>query len=175
MSYAERYPLLHRPTHWVWGNLDVQFSTDPPPDELVTNVHAVCFTGAEVVLCRDDRDRWLLPGGTREQHESIEDCLARELLEEAGARPTGPPTWLGAHYATAKDPVPYRDWHPHPNKAWLWVAVDVALTATPTNPPDAEQIVEVRAFPLDAALRFARTDGDYLPELVALAAELHRH
>ncbi|MFG1795302.1 NUDIX hydrolase [Nocardia sp. NPDC049149] len=174
MTFVDRYPLLHTPTHWDWGDMDVQFSTDPPPDELVTNIHAVCFAGDAVVLCRDDRDVWMLPGGTREKGESIDECLRRELREEAGARPTGPVRWLGAHYATSNLAAPFRDWQPHPHKAWLWCAVDVVLDSAPTNPDDAEHIVEVRAHPLSEAIRLARTDGDHMAELIALAVELHR-
>lgn len=171
---ADRYPLLHTPTHWAWGDMDVQFCTEAPPDELVTNIHVVCFVGDDIVLCRDDRDIWLLPGGTRERDESIDECLRRELREEAGAHPTGPVRWLGAHYATSNLAAPFRDWQPHPHKAWLWCAADVVLDAAPTNPGDAEQILEVRAVALPEALRLARTDGDYVAELIALAVELHR-
>jgi 8-oxo-dGTP diphosphatase len=174
VTLADRYPLLHTPTRWEWGGLDVLFATDPPPDELVTNIHAICFVGDEIVLCRDDRDVWLVPGGTREPGESIEDCLRRELREEAGATPVGPVRWLGAHYATTDHPAPYRDWQPHPHKAWLWCAADVVLDSTPSNPDDAENILEVRAFPIPEAIALSRTDGDYMAELLALAVELHR-
>ncbi|MCP2315475.1 hypothetical protein APR12_000808 [Nocardia amikacinitolerans] len=77
MSFAERYPLLHTPARWEWGGLDVRFSTELPADELVTNVHVVCFVGERIVLCRDDRDFWLLPGGTREAGESVDERLRR--------------------------------------------------------------------------------------------------
>ncbi|MFE7799233.1 NUDIX domain-containing protein [Nocardia sp. NPDC057440] len=174
MTLADRYPLLHTPTRWEWGGLDVQFSADPPPDDLVTNIHVICFIGSEIVLCRDDRDVWLVPGGTREAGESIDECLRRELREEAGARPVGSVRWLGAHYATSDHPAPYRDWQPHPHKAWLWCAADVVLESAPSNPDDAENIIEVRAFPIPEAIRLARTDGDHMAELLALAVELHR-
>ncbi|MFI9503147.1 NUDIX domain-containing protein [Nocardia sp. NPDC052566] len=174
MTYADRYPLLHKPAHWSWGSHDVRFGTELPPDELVTNVHAICFAGDDIVLCRDHRDFWLLPGGTRERGEPVDACLRRELLEEAGATPTGPIRWIGAHYATSRDPLPYKEWQPHPHKAWLWCAVDVVLDAQPTNPADGEQILEVRACPLPEALELAATDGVHIPELIALAVELHR-
>ncbi|MEU0542683.1 NUDIX domain-containing protein [Nocardia sp. NPDC005978] len=173
MTLADRYPLLHTPTRWEWGGLDVQFSTDLPADELVTNIHVVCFVGAEIVLCRDARDFWMVPGGTREAGESVHACVVRELHEEAGAELAGPLHWIGAHHGVTDHPEPYRPWQPHPHKAWLWCTADVALTGEPTNPEDGEQILEVRAFPLAQAARLAGTDGDHMSELVTLAAELH--
>jgi 8-oxo-dGTP diphosphatase len=174
VTLADRYPLLHTPTRWEWGGLDVQFSTDLPPDELVTNVHVVSFVGAEIVLCRDDRDIWIVPGSTREAGESVDECLRRELLEEAGAHTVGPVRWFGAHHATSDHPAPWRDWQPHPHKAWLWCTADVVVDSEPTNPDDAEHIVEVRAFPQAEAMRLSRTDGDHMAELIALAVEFHR-
>ncbi|WP_280247546.1 NUDIX domain-containing protein [Nocardia abscessus] len=174
MTLADRYPLLHAPAHWEWGDMDVRFSTTLPSDELVTNIHLVCFVGDEIVLCRDDRDIWLLPGGTRERGESIDACVRRELREEAGARPVGPIRWFGAHHATSNRPAPHREWQPHPHKAWLWCTADVVLDSAPTNPDDGEQILEVRTFPVTEAMRRAGTDGEHMSELVALAVELHR-
>ncbi|MFE3187665.1 NUDIX domain-containing protein [Nocardia sp. NPDC059240] len=175
MTLADRFPVLHAPTRWEWGGLDVQFSTELPPDELVTNIHVVCFVGDRIVLCRDARDIWFLPGGTREAGESIEDCVIRELIEEAGAELTGPIHPIGAHYATTDRATPYRPWQPHPHKAWLWCTADVTLTGPPTNPDDAEQILEVATFPLPEALTRAARDGHHLPDLLTLAAELHPH
>lgn len=174
MTLAERYPLLHAPARWEWGGLDVQFSTELPPDDLVTNIHVVCFVGDRIVLCRDDRDVWILPGGTREAGESVESCVIRELVEEAGAELAGPIRQFGAHYATTDRPAPYRPWQPHPHKAWLWCTAEVRLTGAPTNPEDAEQIQEVGLFTLPEALRRARSDGHHLPELLKLAVELTR-
>ncbi|WP_324198370.1 NUDIX hydrolase [Nocardia beijingensis] len=174
VTLAERYPVLHTPSHWAWGDLDVRFSTTLPSDDLVTNIHVVCFVGEEIVLCRDDRGIWLIPGGTRERAESIDECVRRELREEAGARPIGPISWFGAHHATSNRPAPYREWQPHPHKAWLWCTADVVLDSAPTNPGDAEQILEVRTFPVAEAMRRAESDGEHLGELVALAVELHR-
>lgn len=175
VSFAERYPLLHKPARWEWGGLDVRFSTEIPADELVTNVHVVCFAGERIVLCRDDRDIWLVPGGTREANEPIDTCVRRELLEEAGARLIGPIHRIGAHHATSDHPHPYLPWQAHPHKAWLWCTADVVVDSNPTNPPDGEQILEVRAFPVDEAIRLSATDGDHMPELVQLAVELHRN
>ncbi|WP_306357541.1 MULTISPECIES: NUDIX domain-containing protein [unclassified Nocardia] len=174
MTLADRYPLLHAPARWEWGGLDVRFSTEPPPDDLVTNIHVVCFVGDRIVLCRDDRDVWLVPGGTREAGESVLGCVTRELREEAGARLAGPLWPLGAHYATSDRALPYRPWQPHPHKAWLWCGAEVVLDTAPTNPDNAERILEVRALPVAEAVTLAATDGEPMAELLQLAVELRR-
>ncbi|WP_078860009.1 NUDIX domain-containing protein [Streptomyces rubellomurinus] len=172
---AGLFPALHAPQYWAWGRYDAQFSTALPPDELVTNIHLVGFQGDAVVLCRDDRDHWFLPGGTREQDESIASCLTRELREEAGARLLGEPGWLGAHRCRTDDPVPYRPWQPHPEKAWLWGWAEVAVDSEPTNPADGEQVVEVRAVPAAEAQRLLLTGHEeWWAELIGLAVELRR-
>jgi 8-oxo-dGTP diphosphatase len=128
--------------------------------------------GDRIVLCRDERDVWFLPGGTREPDESIEDCVVRELAEEAGAVLTGPLWWIGAHRCVSDRPGPYRPHLAHPDMAWLWCAADVAVTGPPTLPDDGENVLEVRAVPADEAYDLVATDADWFPELLALAVEL---
>ncbi|MER6366655.1 NUDIX hydrolase [Kitasatospora sp. NPDC001527] len=171
---AALFPALHAPQYWAWGRYDAQFSTVLPPDELVTNIHLVGFTADDrVVLCRDERDHWFLPGGTREHGESVASCLVRELREEAGARLLGEPVWLGAHRCVTDDPVPYRPWQPHPEKAWLWGWAEVTVDSVPTNPDDGEQVVEVRAAdPAEARELLLRGHEAWWGELIGLALEL---
>ncbi|MFE2722290.1 NUDIX hydrolase [Kitasatospora sp. NPDC059327] len=170
---AARFPALHAPQYWTWGRYDAQFSTAMPPDELITNIHLVGFADGLVVLCRDDRDHWFLPGGTRESGESIESCLVRELAEEAGARLLGEPSWLGAHRCVTDNPEPYRPWQPHPEKAWLWGWAEVSVDSAPTNPDDGEQVVEVRAMePAEARRLLVRGHEEWWGELIGLAVEL---
>ena len=171
-DHRARYPHLHAPQRWEWGGFSAQFSTEPPPQDLVTNVHGVCFVGQDVVVCRDSRGAWFLPGGTREAGESIEACLARELREEAGATLVGLARWIGAHYCVSDHAEPYRAWQPHPRKAWLWCHADVTVDGAPTNPADGEQVVEVRVVSPAEAGRLLPVGGAHLGDLVALAVEL---
>ena len=50
------------------------------------SIKGVLFIGDRVVLLRNDRNEWELPGGRIEQGESPRQCLAREMLEELGVR-----------------------------------------------------------------------------------------
>jgi 8-oxo-dGTP diphosphatase len=170
---TKRYPLLHAPQRWAWGGMDAQFSGELPPEELVTNIHLVGFDAeGAIVLCRDARDHWFLPGGTRERDESVLDCVARELREEAGARILGAPVWIGAHRCVTDHPKPYRPWQPHPEKAWLWGWADVAIDSAPTNPDDGEAVVEVRAVrPTEAQRLLTQGREPWWGELVALAVQ----
>lgn len=172
---ATRYPQLYAPQRWEWGGIDAVFSTDPPPDDLVSNVHVVGFVGERIVVCRvhrDGRDVWFLPGGTREPNESIHACAIRELREEAGARLDGPFHWIGAHHTITDSPKPHRPHQPHPEKYWLWCYADVILDSAPTNPAGDEATLEVAVVEPSEAKRLLLTDGAWMPDLVSLAQEL---
>ena len=52
---------------------------------LPVSIKAVLFTSSgEVVLLRNERDEWELPGGRLDPGESPEGCLVREISEELG-------------------------------------------------------------------------------------------
>lgn len=172
MCLAERFPTLYRPDRWEWASITMQFTTEIPDEELVSSTHVVGFVDDRVLLCRDDReDVWFLPGGTREPGESVGESLARELLEEAGARLLGGFHPVGAHVGRSDAAQPYRPHLPHPDKAWLWGWADVEVVGPPTIPEDGEVISEVVAVPVLEASRRAVTDAPWAGELIMLAAE----
>ncbi|WP_432884545.1 NUDIX domain-containing protein [Kribbella sp. CA-245084] len=169
-AWPEQFPELFAPGYWEWGDLDVRFTVDQPPDELISNVHVVCRTSGGIVVCGNDLGWRFLPGGTREPGETIEELVSRELLEEAGARLTGPLTWLGAHRADHRRPAPYRPHLPHPVSYWANFVADVVIEQEPTNPEDGEQVTEVLVLsPAEAADYLDGQPGGVMGPIVRLA------
>ena len=54
------------------------------PHRLPISVKAVLLDAGRVCLLLNERAQWELPGGRLEPGESPEDCLLREIREEAG-------------------------------------------------------------------------------------------
>ncbi|HEY1383595.1 MAG TPA: NUDIX hydrolase [Dongiaceae bacterium] len=48
------------------------------------SIKGVCLVGGKVVLLKNERDEWELPGGRLEAGEDPVSCLQRELDEELG-------------------------------------------------------------------------------------------
>ncbi|HZU12411.1 MAG TPA: NUDIX hydrolase [Chloroflexota bacterium] len=72
-----------------WGDMPLQVASyitcETPPLEYVTSVRALVLREDAVLVLHDDGGRHLiLPGGRREQGESVDDTLAREVAEETG-------------------------------------------------------------------------------------------
>lgn len=59
----------------------------PPPARLPLTVKGVCPDEAgRVLLCRNHRGEWELPGGRPHPGEPFPSCLEREVREETGLR-----------------------------------------------------------------------------------------
>jgi 8-oxo-dGTP pyrophosphatase MutT (NUDIX family) len=67
--------------------------TNAPPSDVFAprfpvSIKAVLEVGGAIVLVRNDRDEWELPGGKLEAGEEPVRCLERELFEELNVRAT---------------------------------------------------------------------------------------
>ena len=146
--WASRFPDLYAAATVEYANVDLAFTISPPEVDDVSRAHAVAVTeDGDVVVCRSVEDWRFLPGGTREPDETVPHLVARELREEAGCEPTGALTYLGRYVAASRNPAPYRRHLPHPVASWAFFAVPARLVGEPLNPPDGEQVVEVRTLP----------------------------
>jgi 8-oxo-dGTP diphosphatase len=77
-----------------------------------------------LLVRRRDTLEWALPGGTLEWGETLESCLRRELIEEAGVELLSPGALLGVYS--------------HPDRDFRFHAVTVVVGArvsTPFQPP----------------------------------------
>jgi 8-oxo-dGTP diphosphatase len=173
-DWAERFPDLFVPRFEGYANADLEFRLGAPPDELVNRLHAVAVDAdGLVVVCRSAEEWRFLPGGRREEGESLDDVCRRELLEEAGCAVVDAPSRVFAYQeATSRNQRPHRPWFSHPVSAWAYVVARVEVTGPPTNPADGEAVVEVRRLPVGEAAAWLRVHDREHADVVLLAQAL---
>ena len=178
--WHDRFPQLFARSAFEWGgvasgDLEIRFSLEFPPDELVSNVKVIGraaggVAAGGVVVCQSDQGWRFLPGGTREAGETVAETARRELLEEAGASIVGALDWIGAFEVNHPGSRPYRPHLPHPVSYWLYAVGDVALERRPTNPADGEAVIEVLTLPpVEAVDYLAGFDNGRLTDVLRLA------
>ena len=77
-------------TEALWANgtmtLRVRYfcSDEQPPEQFVTSVRCLVFQNDSVLVLRNRKGNHILPGGRREEGETFEQTLRREVIEETG-------------------------------------------------------------------------------------------
>jgi 8-oxo-dGTP diphosphatase len=173
-DWSVRFPELFSPRFEAYADSDLEFRLGAPPDELVTRLHLVALDpDGLVVVCRSLEEWRFLPGGRREQGESLHQVAERELLEEAGCTVRGRLGEVFAHQpARSRRHAPYRAYFPHPLSAWAYAVARVEVTGAPTNPEDGEAVVEVRRLPVSEASDWVRVHDPEHADVLLLAEAL---
>src|SRR3954468_22950920 len=117
--WAAEFPGLYARSYVDYAGCEVGFTTAGVPDRLVSRLHLVTVTPQRLVIaCRSAQGGRFLPGGTREEGESLAGLARRELMEEAGARLAGGIEIFASHVADSRRDAPYRPHLPHPRAYW---------------------------------------------------------
>jgi ADP-ribose pyrophosphatase YjhB (NUDIX family) len=109
-------------TIWDEGRMPLaityRLSDTLPPLKYVSSVRAVLLHNDKVMVVRDGKNHYhILPGGRREEHETLEETLRREILEETGWTMKGV-SLLGFIYLHHLSPRPPDYTFPYPDFLW---------------------------------------------------------
>lgn len=81
-------PMAEEQVAWGGGTVPLRLasylSRELPPLDFVTSVRGVVTSADQVLVVRDPESLHILPGGHREDGETLLETLRRELLEETG-------------------------------------------------------------------------------------------
>jgi ADP-ribose pyrophosphatase YjhB (NUDIX family) len=121
---------------WGAGAMPLQIaayvSQEHPPLAYVTSARSLVFREESILVLRNADSTHIMPGGRREEGETLEATVGREVLEEAGWAVQSP-RLLGFmhfhHLAAQPEDFPY----PHPD----FIQV-VYMTQADTYVPDAK-------------------------------------
>jgi hypothetical protein len=93
-----------------YANADLTFRLGAPDDDLVTRLHLMAqVPDGRFVVWRSD-----LPGGRREEDESLTDTSARELRKEGGCALVGEVAVSALQEGRSRNPEPHHPHFPHP-------------------------------------------------------------
>lgn len=105
----------------------------PPSPYYRVSAKALIFDGDRLLVFKDARGEWEIPGGGWEHDESFEECLSRELKEEMGV----------AVASVGEMRLHWRDYSEWRGVHYVRLAASVTLTSHEFVPSD-DDLVEAR-------------------------------
>lgn len=175
-EFTTRFPHLSRGVRWRnTALLGARPITGMPDPTRLQSVNMVPFVGDDVLVIALEDGHLMLPGGTREQGESLLTTISREMREETGHAIDTCYPFLSLQNISY-DARPWRPWLPHPAFERLVCLGEVHRVSAPENPDGAEQISHVHHLAPEAAIRFLNEAGrPELAEIYAYAVEMREH
>lgn len=159
----------------VWANgrfplrMTAYLAADLPPLEYVTSVRAIVLRNDSVLTVRDAENTFhILPGGRREEGETVETTLVREMLEETGWT-IREPSLIGILHLRHLAPRPVDYVYPYPDLLQLvyWARAGEFM---PWHRKQGEYEVESGFRPIDQVIALGLPISQQVFLVVARAA-----
>ena len=88
MFLADKIPFHETEALWADGTMPLRVcyfrSDEQPSEQFVTSVRCLVFQNDSILVLRNRKGNHILPGGRREEGETFEQTLRREVAEETG-------------------------------------------------------------------------------------------
>ena len=156
---------------WADGTMPLRITeyltAEVPPLAYVTSARAVVFRGDDVLALRNRHSAHVVPGGRREEGETVEQTIVREVIEEAGWLVRVGPQFAVVHLQhQAPRPADYR--FPYPD--FLWVIHVAEAIAPQPGAKSADDYEAEAVFRTVAEARQVITDHQRLLDAAVEAA-----
>lgn len=127
------------------------FSDITPSSEKTTAVVCIPTDGQKLLIVRHKLRGWELPGGHKEEGETLVQTVAREVEEESGYS-IQTPVPFGHQKFTYREPVNEPPYPPYPHPvAYIAYFYGLLTTQAPRHPMSSQEIAGVGLFSLEEA------------------------